>query len=137
MTIKKPHTLKTLEKDEANALDHNFRLLYEGKLESRVYRDSSQSGSVIRPYQFQELGRGIFSGTGSATVTKSFALTETFENILFAEAHAISSQIMASVTNVTASSITIDARGVTSTANFSAITTAAIPVFFKVIGNSP
>jgi hypothetical protein len=129
LTVKKPYTLPDPRADQ------NFSRLYSHKLESRFKKVSSGTLSLL--YQSLEAGETTFSATGSATVSKSFGFEEKQGTIVFAMAHAKSPLVTAHVTDVTQTGITIECRTVSGTAAFSAVTTAAISVYYAVIGSSP
>lgn len=135
MSSKKKHTIRALEASEAPKVDENFSHLYSVKMEGSQYNDS---GTVtVESYQTMECGQARFSANGSAITTRTFALAAKHTSILYADAHAVSSLVEAHVTDVTQTSITIAAFGVTATGNFSAITTASVLVYFQVVGTNP
>lgn len=135
MTLKKPNNTKTFEQTEVVRVNQNFDTLYANKAESRYKTDVSGVNSFI--YQAMEHGEVAFSGTGSATVSRTFSLAERHNVIIYANAHARSPLVTAHVVDVTGTSITIECRSVSGTGNFSAVTTATVMVFWQVVGSSP
>ena len=137
MPIKKPYTIKALTAQDVPHIDENFNLLYKNKLECRFKYEGSSTAVAYYINNFTELGQISVSANGSPTIVKSIPLQERSERVLFAEAHAISPLVSAHVTDITGTSITIEARTISGTANFSAVTTASIIVFFQYIGSNP
>lgn len=160
MTMKVPNKLKTIEAKDVAHVNQNFEQAFATRVES--IHHTTNSGST--PYLFQsiETGQVTYSATGSPTVTKSFGFKEKKGSVLFAQAHAKHAQFTAHVVDVTSTGITIDvvarpinpqvsvqtfisATGITVTATgtllvsatavtFSSITTAAVTVWYSVIG---
>lgn len=104
MTVRKRHQLND------PYTDYEVTEIYRTKPESQVLR--TDSGTAIRPFQVMEHGESDFTATGSATIAKSFAFTETYSNVVYAQAHAQDQNILAAVTDVTQSSVTITIRAV-------------------------
>lgn len=137
MSRKKPNTLRSLGREEAAQVNQNFDVLYRTRLESLYSHDPIASATVIAPFQVAEMGRFYISATGSPTITKSFPIISKISDIVFAEANCQRVGTLATVTDVTASSITIETQIISSTGSFSAITTACQIVNWKVIGSTP
>lgn len=135
MTIKNRFKHRDLSEAETPKLNENLDVLYSHKLESKHLQTSS--GTTAYTYQAMEHGLFDFSATGSPTVARSFELSERHGKIVYATAHAKSTLVTAHVTDVTNTSITVECRTVSGTANFSGVTTAAVPVYWQVIGSSP
>ena len=137
MSRRKRHTLRSMGREEAPVANLIFDELYRSRIMARYWRDPGQSATVVAPYPIIETGKAFFSGTGSATIVQSFAIREVMSDILFADAHAHDANVIAVITDVTASSVTITARTVSGTANFSAVTSASVGVSWCVIGSTP
>lgn len=137
MSRRKRHTVKSMGREEAAVVNSMFDELYRSRVMSRYWRDPDQSATIVVPYTSFETGRTTFSATGSATIVKSFAIREVMSDILHAEAHANHVGVLAIVTDVTASGITIEARTISATGAFSSVTTASVGVSWLVIGSTP
>lgn len=140
MTQKKKHILKGFSLNEIPKLDENFNDLYRNKIESIALYDASASGAALRSYQAMEHGYAYFSANGSAVTTRTFPVRSQFEQIIYANAHARHSAITARVTDITNTSITIDAVSVSASGGaqaFSLTTTASLTVYWQIIGSSP
>jgi len=135
VTLKKPHNLKTLEKNEATLLDENVGRLYRDKLEGRFA--TVNSTATLETFQSVEHGRIDFSSTGSPTMAKTIKLADFHGKILYATAHSQDQLAIATVTDVTSTSITLLLRSVSGTANFSSVTTALVSVYYQIVGSSP
>lgn len=133
MTTRKPFNIKRMSSDETPHLNKTLDTLYSHKVEGKWKREVSGITSYL--HWQQECGEVNFSATGSPTVARTFALQEKHQRIIFASAHAKSTDVTAHVTDITASSITVTARTVSGTANFSSVTTATIPVYFTVVSS--
>jgi len=134
MPLRKPHIIRAVSKEEVDQINENWDVLYKVKLESRFKTFDSGVRSFI--FQSQEFGETTFSATGSPTVAKTFALAEKYANILYVNAHAQSILIDAIVTDITNSSLTVTCVNRSGSNDFSAATTAAISVFYQVVGNN-
>jgi hypothetical protein len=134
---KKPFTLRSLGREEAAQANANFDTLYRAKMESLLFHDPVASATVIMPVQVQELGKIYVSANGSPTIVKSIPLRGSYSDLLYAEANSQRVGTIVTVTDLTATSITIEAQVVSSTGNFSAVTTASVGVFWKVVGSTP
>lgn len=159
MPIKLPYTITKVDDKQVPHMNQNWERLYSHKLESHHKRESTGTTSYV--HQFAEHGQVSFSATGSPTVALTFALKEVHENVVYVNAHALSTQVSAHVTDITQTAITItcrvmDAKGtdagvsgtitITDSAatfdltasfsdiNFSNATTASVTVFYQVIG---
>lgn len=137
MSLKKPHTLRTNESNEVPHLNINFDTAYRTRVEGLNHRDISSSAVVVYPFQSIETGLANYSATGSPSITKVFALADTYNTILFAQANARHSAIIAQVIDVTRTSISVEARTISGTANFSNVTTASFSVNYLVVGSNP
>lgn len=137
MPTRKPHTIKSMGNESLPQLEDNLATLYRSRLESKYFRDSSSSAITAVIYHVQELGELLFSGTGSPTVTKVVSFQETYDKILGYDAHARSSLVSAHVVDVTNTAISIEVRSISGTGNLSAVTSASIPVCYRVIGSVP
>jgi len=135
LTLKKPHHLKTMESNEAPLLDENTSRLYQNKIESRFSTDNETT--TIDSYQSVEHGRLDFSATGSPTIAKTVKTAELHGKIIYATAHAQNTLAIATVTDVTNTSITISLRSISGTANFSSVTTDVVSVYYQIVGSSP
>jgi len=135
VTLKKPHAISKMDQAEASLLEEDLRVLYEHKLESVACTVSASENTMI--YQRQEIGENNFSATGSPIVSRTFAFQSTFDQVIYATAHAMSTDITAHVTDVTASSITVAIRDADGTDNICAITTGTIMICFQVVGSNP
>jgi hypothetical protein len=133
MTARKPYNIKKMSPEESDPLNRTLDKLYSHKLESKWKRETSGITSYV--YQQQECGEAVFSATGSPTVARTFSLQENHSRIIYAMAHAKSTEIIAAVTDVTASSITITCKTVSGTANFSNVTTAVVSVYYTVLSS--
>ena len=130
MTLKRPYSII----DDAN-LEENITRAYAVKLESRFKRTSS--GVEIFTYQSMEHGERNLSANGSANIVSTYALAEKHGRIVYASAHARNTSVIAAVTDVTGSSITITCVPNLSAASFSAAITASFTVNWQVVGSSP
>lgn len=137
MSRKKPHTLRSLGREEAPEANANFDTLFRNKLESTLFHDPIASATVVNPFQVQETGRIFFSSNASPTIVKNIAIRSVMGDICFAEAHSQVPGIAATVTDVTASSLTITVWISSTTTLFSSVTTASFGVFWTVIGSTP
>jgi hypothetical protein len=140
MTQKKKHTIKGFSLNDVPKLDENLNDLYRSKIESLNLYDASASGAAIRIFQSIEHGYAYFSANGSAVTTRSFPIRSQFEQVIYANAHARHSAITARVTDITASSITIDAVAVSASGGaqaFSLTTTASVTIYWQIIGSAP
>ena len=137
MATKKPYVIRAMQPNEVTALNENIDRLYAYKLESLFKTEASSTQARAFVYQQMEHGECYFSANGSATVVRTFPLKDTHATVIYANAHAMHTGIAAAVTDVTATSITITARTISGTANFSAVTTATVRVFWQVVGSSP
>jgi len=124
--------MKTMGQEEAANANQAFTRVYQAKIESIQKRDGSATAPFL--YQSMEHGEVIFSATGSAVVSITYALVEKQNKIIYASAHALNSAITAHVISVTATSITIECNA---TADFSSITTGQVTVYYQVIGSNP
>ena len=143
MSRKKPFTLRSLGKEEAAQANSNFDALFRSRVESLLFYDPSVSGTVVMPFQIEEGGRAFFSGNGAGcgTVARSFPVRSLFSDVVDVQAHAISPNasavIIAVVTDLTATSITIEARTLSAATAFSSVTSASVSVFWKICGSAP
>lgn len=137
MALRKPYTLKQFVDAEVPRLEETLTKAYRVKLESFRFRDPSASMTIEHGYQTMELGQVLVSANGSQGVQVSVALAERNNYILYANAHAQHSAIIARVVDVTQSSISIEASLVSSTGVFSSVTSGPVKVFFQVVGSSP
>ena len=135
MTLRKPHNIKKVTSEEATMLNENYDRLFQSKLESRFY--TSGSDTFIKNYQSMELFRFTASANGSPTTVITVPLKAVHDQVLFAQANAISPLMFAHVTDVTNTSIEVSVRSISGTANFSAVTTATISIQLQVIGSQP
>ena len=134
MTYKPPHQINKMDPKEAPNVNQNFTRAYATRLESVNKRDGTATGQFL--YQSVEYGEVAFSATGSATVTNTYALAEKQNKIIYADAHALNSAIVAHVTSVTATAITIEC-GYVSGVDFSDVTTGQVTVYYQVVGSNP
>lgn len=105
MTNKVPVLVKNMDKKEAPQINRAITKAYQTRLESIQKRESSG----IAPYTYQavEHGEVNFSANGSPTVVQTFSLSQKYNTIVYAEAHAVSTNIEARVTDITQSQIEI------------------------------
>lgn len=132
--MKKRHTLNKVNESEADQLNQNFDDLFRGRVARGAYNESGTFS--IHNFQFIESGILDFSATGSATVTKIVSLTETYNKVLFSMAQSKNTDILANITDVTATAATITIRSVSATA-ISGVTTGTISVNYLLIGSNP
>ena len=92
---------------------------------------------MVLTYQSVEHGDVNFSANGSPATVRTFALIERQNTIVYATAHSTNTDLIATVVDVTKSSIQINVRNNSATNNFSAVTTAAVRIFYQVVGSSP
>ena len=140
---KKPYTLRSLGKEEAAQVNGNFDKLFRSRIECVLGYDPTAAATKIKPFPVEETGRSGFSANGSPTIVKSFPLRSVMSEVLYAQASAYnqvggaSAAVMAYVTDVTASSITIEARTFSGGTTFSSVTTASFTVWWRVLGSLP
>jgi hypothetical protein len=135
MTLRVPFRFKSLLQPDVPQLNRTLSRVYETKLESLYHRSGTSIQALV--FQSQETGNVTFSANGSPVVVQTFAFAEKQGKVLFANAHAMSSEICAHITDVTQSQIEITCRPISGTANFSDITTASVRVYFHIIGANP
>jgi len=139
MTEKKQFQLKTLESTEVDPLNRNLDQLYRNKLESITHTDTS--ATVAATFQYIESGEISVSATGSPSVTTVVTLQKKPNKLLYVGANAEVDGIVASVHNVTGTSISVSVRampvGTASLANISDVTTASFSVRWMLMGSSP
>jgi len=136
MTQRKPHYISKIDDGSVELLDENVDSLYEKKAESHMYYNGSASETVVKAYQSQQLGKGVFSATGSPTVTKTFPLPEKQVDVIYVTAHACSDLFTAHVTDVTQTSVAVTIQNRSGAGNISANSTEACTVFWQVIGSN-
>jgi len=136
MTQRKPHYIARLDDDSAEQLDENVDSLYEKKAESHMYYKGSASETIVKAYQSQQMGDGLFSATGSPTVTKTFPLPEKQVDVIYVTAHACTNLFTAHVTDVTQTSVSVTIQNKSGAGNISANSTEACRVFWQVIGSN-
>lgn len=135
MSKKAPHQVNTFSPSEAPKLNQTITQVYQTKVESLNFNQTS--GVSQKSYQSMEHGEVNFSGNGSANTVKSFGFGEKQGQIIYATAHASHNRLLASVTDVTLSGLTITLGLISGTANLSDVTTGTIKVWYQVIGSSP
>lgn len=135
MTLKAPSQVKTMGVEEANSLNQTTTRAFSTRMESIKVTTSGTTTDNL--YQATEHGILSFSSNGSSTIVKTQKLAETHGTIVYAEAHSTDILASAFVTDVTNTSIELTLRTISGTAEFSAVTTASIKVFYKVVGSSP
>lgn len=117
--------------EEAPQLERALQDIYTKKVEHSLHN----SAAVTYPYILT--GSTTGSATGSPTVALTVNLSESYRNIYFAKAEALSSEITAHVTSLGVSSITVTLRTISGTANFSDVTTAAVSIRYFALGDKP
>ena len=132
-----PNIIKSLQDGSVPAVNENFRKLYEKKVEAGRFFDGSSSQTVFKIFPELEVGRLSFSATGSPVVSKVIQFDQPRDTILWVQAHAVSNNITAHISNVTNSQITVSARSISGTADFSDVTTDTVSVFFAVLSSNP
>lgn len=137
MSRKKPHTLRSLGREEAAQANANFDRIYRGSIESTLSWDAETSATLVKPYQVMETGTAIFSANGSNVMTRAFPIRSVMGDIVSVHAQAIHSAVLASVVDLTASSISIQAGPISATALSAVITTAQVRLYWQIIGSAP
>lgn len=125
--------------------DTDLERLAKDKLEARFVHDGvSSSLSLLRPFMSTQFGYADFSANDSATIiSRTFPIPERLGNIIGAKAHVMNHNLKATVTDITATSITVacgpwiqiadTGTGSSTVVAFSAITSAAVRVWWEVI----
>jgi len=135
MTLKTPFKFLNMKDERAPELNRSFARVYSTRLESFNIRNS---GSInVRTYQSMEHGEVSFSANGSPITTRTFALASKHNTIVYAEAHAVSTVVVATVTDITKTSITIAMQNMSAGGDISSNTGDTIQVFYQVVGSSP
>jgi len=135
MTLKVPFKFLNMKDERAPELNRSFSRAYSTRLESFNVRNSATINA--RTYQSMEHGEVSFSANGSPVTTLTFALAEKHNTIIYAEAHAISTVVVATVTDITNTSITMAMQNMSAGGDISDVTTDTIKVFYQVVGSSP
>ena len=150
MSRRKPYTLRSLGKEEAAQVNANFDRLYRSTIESTLGYDPASSATLVKAFQVEETGRWICSANGSPTVVRSFPLRSAMSDLLFAtvsvrnsaaggsaSAGNASAAVTAYITDITASSVSMEVRTFSGGTTFSSVTTASLVVFWRVLASSP
>lgn len=135
MTFKPQFLVNSFEPKEVPSLNSVITRAYQTRIESIHKRETSGITQYI--YQNMEHGEVDFSANGSFATVISYGFQNRQNKIIYVNAHAISSQFSAHVTDVTNTGISITCRPISGTGLFSQVSTATIKVFFQTIGTDP
>lgn len=137
MTLRVPYTLKKIE--ESNELLQNFQHLDRDKLESRYRYSGSASQTELKPFQSLQSGDALFSANGSQATVRSFPLAHDPGVVVSTWAHCMDPGFLATVTDITATSITVQCTAWSQTAGraFSDTTTQAVQCYFNILSHLP
>src|SRR3990167_8868013 len=106
MAKRKPHTLVRVNQEEAPQLNANLDLLYRIKPESIAFRDVS-ANYTIQAYQEFIHGEISVSANGTTSIATSIPLDKRYNRFIYVNASICQTELLAHVTDKTASSITI------------------------------
>lgn len=135
MGIKKKHTIRSFEENEAPFLDEEISTIYRAKLESQNYKDSATERLV----NYQSIESGRFSTSANASHANTVIVTPvgTYDEILFAKGQARQVDIGVSVTDMTNTAITMSIYVTGTSTLISSVTTASFVVDWMLLGSNP
>lgn len=127
---KKPFTIKTLNKEDAKNIDHDFDIAYKNKIESINYQlhTSAIDRRYIKSFQEMEHGRYEFIAKSTAVEQHSVDLMQTYREIFSIQVTPIGMDCSPTVLSYTGSSMEV-IGWITST------TMSANAFFYTVVGS--